>query len=151
MKLLDEELILIDADASTAEECIRLSGTMFFKHGYVKEEYIQAVVDREMVYPTGLPGKEIAIAIPHTNNQFVNKPAVGVIIPKEPIPFCAMGTKDQWLKCEVIIPLVIKDSDMQITMLKQMMKIIQDSEILKKIRDSKDKRVILDCLKTLEA
>ena len=61
-----------------------------------------------------------------------------------------MGTKDVWLDCEVIIPLVIKDSDMQISMLKQMMKIIQDGELLKKIRDSKDRSEILDCLKILE-
>ena len=50
----------------------------------------------------------------------------------------------------MIIPLVIKDSDMQISMLKQMMKIIQDGELLKKIRDSKDRSEILDCLKILE-
>ena len=55
-----------------------------------------------------------------------------------------------WLDCEVIIPLVIKDSDMQISMLKQMMKIIQNGELLKKIRDSKDRSEILDCLKILE-
>ena len=55
-----------------------------------------------------------------------------------------------WLDCEVIIPLVIKDSDMQISMLKQMMKIIQNGELLKKFRDSKDRSEILDCLKILE-
>ena len=46
-----------------------------------------------------------------------------------------MGTKEQWLDCEVVIPLVIKDSDMQINMLRQMMKIIQNGELLRKIRD----------------
>lgn len=150
MKLLNEELMILDADVGTAEECIRLSGQMFLEKGYVKEPYIQAVVDREKEYPTGLPGKEIAIAIPHTGNTYVNMPAVGVIIPKRPVKFCAMGTKDQWCECEVIIPLVIKDSDMQINMLKQMMKIIQNGELLKRIRDSRDKKTILECLKTLE-
>ena len=141
MKLLDEELVVMDAEVKTAEDCIRLGGTIFYEKGYVKEGYTQAVIDREKVYPTGLPGKGVAIAIPHTNNTYVNKPAVGVIIPREPVRFCAMGTKDVWLDCEVIIPLVIKDSDMQISMLKQMMKIIQDGELLKKIRDSKDRAI----------
>ena len=150
MKLLDEELVVMDAEVKTAEDCIRLGGTIFYEKGYVKEGYTQAVIDREKVYPTGLPGKGVAIAIPHTNNTYVNKPAVGVIIPREPVRFCAMGTKDVWLDCEVIIPLVIKDSDMQISMLKQMMKIIQDGELLMKIRDSKDRSEILDCLKILE-
>ena len=47
---------------------------------------------------------------PHTNNTYVNKPAIGVVIPSSPVKFCAMGTKEQWLDCEVVIPLVIKDS-----------------------------------------
>ena len=81
MKLLDEELVILDADVRTAEECIRLAGEAFLQKGYVKEPYIQAVVERERVYPTGLPGKGIAIAIPHTNNTYVNKPAIGVVIP----------------------------------------------------------------------
>lgn len=150
MKLLDEELVILDADVRTAEECIRLAGEAFLQKGYVKEPYIQAVVERERVYPTGLPGKGVAIAIPHTNNTYVNKPAIGVVIPSKPVKFCAMGTKEQWLDCEVVIPLVIKDSDMQINMLRQMMKIIQNGELLRRIRDSKDKRVILECLKSLE-
>ena len=150
MKLLDEELVILDADVRTAEECIRLAGETFLQKGYVKVPYIQAVVEREKVYPTGLSGKGIAIAIPHTNSTYVNKPAVGVVIPKQPVQFCTMGTKEQWLDCEVIIPLVIKDPDMQINMLRQMMKIIQNGELLKKIRDSKDKKTILECLRSLE-
>lgn len=150
MKLLDEGLVILDAEVKTAEECIRLAGETFLQKGYVKEPYIQAVVERERVYPTGLPGKGIAIAIPHTNNTYVIRPAIGVVIPKNPVKFCAMGTKEHWLDCEVIIPLVIKDSDMQIHMLRQMMKIIQNGELLRNIRDAKEKRMVLEYLKSLE-
>ena len=101
MRLLDEELVILDADVKTAEDCIRLGGTIFYEKGYVKDGYTQAVIDREKVYPTGLPGKGVAIAIPHTNNTYVNKPAVGVIVPREPVRFCAMGTKDVWLDCSM--------------------------------------------------
>ena len=37
MKLLDEELVILDADVRTAEECIRLAGEAFLQKGYVKE------------------------------------------------------------------------------------------------------------------
>lgn len=135
MKKLNEALIVLDADVETAEDCIRLAGEMFEKNGYVNTGYADAVVEREKEYPTGLPGKGINIAIPHTNNKLVNEPAVGVIIPKKAVTFSMMGMKENKLECEVILPLVVKDSHQQIGMLKKMMSIIQDGELLKRLRD----------------
>ncbi|MDF2544657.1 MAG: system, galactitol-specific component [Anaerocolumna sp.] len=151
MGLLDERLVVLNAEVETAEDCIRLAGNLFYQYDYVQEGYADAVVEREKEYPTGLPGKGISIAIPHTNNTLVNKPAVGVIIPKKPISFLMMGTKDNKLQCEVILPLVVKDSEMQLAMLKKMMKIIQDAELLIKIRDARNKNEILGYLSPLEA
>lgn len=150
MALLNESLIVIGAEVETAEDCIRLAAKLFEENGYVKEGYGDAVAKRELEYPTGLPGKGINIAIPHTNNQLVNHPAVGVIIPVKPVKFSMMGMKEQVLDCEVILPLVVKDSHQQIDMLKRMMQIIQDSEILTKIRNSENKAEIISLLGSLE-
>lgn len=148
--LLDERLILLNADIETGEECIRAAAVLFEKYGYVKKGYGDAVVEREKAYPTGLPGKGINIAIPHTNSLLVNNPAVGVIVPKKPLKFCMMGTEDHVLECELILPLVVKDPKMQINMLKKLMKVINDNELLMKIRDSKDKKKIIEYLSFLE-
>ncbi len=150
MALLNESLIVIGAEVETAEDCIRLAAKLFEENGYVKEGYGDAVAKRELEYPTGLPGKGINIAIPHTNNQLVNHPAVGVIIPVKPVKFSMMGMKEQVLDCEVILPLVVKDSHQQIDMLKRMMQIIQDSETLTKIRNSENKAEIISLLGSLE-
>ena len=148
--LLDERLITLNADVDTAEDCIRLAAGLFEEYGYVKPGYGDAVVEREAVYPTGLPGKGINIAIPHTNNTLVNKPAVGVIVPNKPVKFSMMGMKDNVLDCEIILPLVVKDSHQQIDMLKKMMKIIQNSELLLQLKNSSSKEEILKCLSSLE-
>ena len=148
--LLDENLITMNADVETAEDCIRLAAGLFEKYGYVKPGYGDAVVEREAVYPTGLPGKGINIAIPHTNNTLVNRPAVGVVVPNKPIKFSMMGMKDNVLDCDIILPLVVKDSHQQIDMLKKMMKIIQNSELLMRIKDSRTKEEIIQCLSSLE-
>ena len=37
--MLDERLIVMDADVETAEDCIRLMGKYFEEYGYVKEGY----------------------------------------------------------------------------------------------------------------
>lgn len=148
--LLDERLIVMDAEVHSAEDCIRLMADRFEEYGYVSSGYGDAVIEREETLPTGLPGKEINIAIPHTNNLLVNKPAVGVIIPREPVEFSMMGEKETKLNCEVVMPLVVKDSKQQIGMLKKMMKLIQNSELLRRIRDSKSKTEVMECLSSLE-
>ncbi|HWR31127.1 MAG TPA: PTS sugar transporter subunit IIA [Negativicutes bacterium] len=149
-KILDERLIVLGADVHSAEECILLMAALFEKYGYVKPGYGDAVVERERNLPTGLPGKKFNIAIPHTNNEFVIKPAVGVIIPREPVEFKMMGMKDKTLSCEIILPLVVKDSKHQIGMLKKMMNIIQDGELLQSIKESKSSVDVMNCLSTLD-
>ena len=64
--LLDERLVVLDADVSSAEDCIRLMAGLFEQYGYVQPGYGDAVAAREKEYPTGLPGKGINLAIPHT-------------------------------------------------------------------------------------
>lgn len=143
MAVLDKNLIVLSADVDTAQECIALGGRILMDNGYVRDGYIEAVIKREKVFPTGLQGKEMSIAIPHTENTYVNKPAVAVIIPKKPIKFLAMGTTDHYLECEIVFPLVVKDSRMQVEMLKKMMKVIQNSELLKQIKEAKTEEEVL--------
>lgn len=149
-KLLDERLVFIDADVHTSEEAIRLMAGRLQECGYVEEGYAEMVIEREKVFPTGLPGKAMSIAIPHTDPTLVNRAAIGVIVPKESVEFDMMGEPGTKLDVKLIMPLVIKDSDQQIELLKAMMHVIQDSERLTKIRASKDKSEILDLLSELE-
>ena len=149
-KLLDERLVFIDADVKTSEEAIRLMAKRLQECGYVNEGYADMVIAREKVFPTGLPGKAMSIAIPHTDPTLVNKPAIGVIIPESSVEFDMMGEIGTKLDVKLIMPLVIKNSDQQIELLKAMMHVIQDSERLTKIRESKDKAEIMGLLSSLE-
>jgi PTS system galactitol-specific IIA component len=147
---LDERFIILDADVESAEDCIRMMGARFEEYGYVKPGYVDAVLQREDELPTGLPGKQYNIAIPHTNNELVIKPAVGVILPRESVAFRMMGMRERTLSCEIIIPLVVKDSKQQVGMLKKMMRVIQDAELLKRIKNSTSVQEVLNCLSVLE-
>lgn len=149
-KLLDERLIFIDADVKTSEEAIRLMAGRLQECGYVEEGYAQMVVNREKGFPTGLPGKNMSIAIPHTDPTLVNKPAIGVIIPRQTVVFDMIGQLGTPLDVSLIMPLVIKDSKKQLDLLKAMMHVIQDGNLLESIRASKDKEEILGLLSVLE-
>ncbi len=149
-KLLDERLVFIGADVETAADAIQLMSNRLMELGYVKEGYAQMVLDREKVFPTGLPGKTMCIAIPHANPTLVIKPAIGVIVPKHTVKFDMMGEPGSALDVSLIMPLVIKDSGEQINLLKAMMHVIQDGELLESIRDSKDPKEIVSLLHELE-
>lgn len=149
-QLLDERLVFIDADVSTAEDAIRLMAARLEECGYVSPGYAEMVIEREKVFPTGLPGKTMCIAIPHTDPTLVNKPAIGVIVPRNTVSFDMMGEPGTKLDVSLIMPLVIKNPAKQIELLKEMMHVIQDGERLEKIRASTNAAEILDLLRSLE-
>ena len=149
-KLLDKNLVFIDADVDTAEDAIRLMASRLQELGYVKEGYAQMVLDREKDFPTGLPGKSMCIAIPHTNPSLVIKPAIGVIVPRHPVEFSMMGEPDTKLQVSLIMPLVIKDSNKQIDLLRAMMYVIQDDELLRSVGTSKSPEEIVSLLHELD-
>ena len=78
--LIEEDNFFIQVEAESDQQIIRLIGNHFFKKGFVKESYTQAVLDREEIYPTGLeaPGGGIAIpshrrtSCPHFNDRSCN-------------------------------------------------------------------------------
>ena len=150
MKVLDEALILLDVDAVTADAAILHMADTLYRLGYVKKGYAERVIAREKEFPTGLIGQRCGIAIPHTDPDYVIKPAVCILIPKKPVRFMMMGTKDEPVMAEVILPLVVKDSRMQINMLKKIMELLKDTQKLDKIRKCKDKKEILRMLAFLE-
>lgn len=149
-KLLDERLIILDADISSSEEAARLMGARLEELGYVEAGYADMVIEREKTFPTGLPGKTMAIALPHTNPTLVNKPAIGVIVPRDSVKYKMMGGPETALDVKLIVPLIIKDPNNQLSLLKAMMGVIQDGELLERIRNSRDKQEILDCLQVIE-
>jgi galactitol PTS system EIIA component len=149
MSILDDKLIFTSLQFSSAEDVIRYIGEEMHKNGYVKDSYIEAVIAREKVYPTGLPGCELSIAIPHTDREHVNKTVIAVGIMENPVEFAMMGNPEEVLKCEIVMCLAISDSKNQIDLLKKLMGVIQDGELLGKIRHSEDKNQIITLLNVL--
>lgn len=150
MKVLNENLVHIGVDVSTSEEAIDYMSNILLESGYVKEGYKEKILEREKSFPTGLIGKGLGIAIPHTVPGYTIKPAVCVLIPKRPVRFIMMGTEDKVIPAEIIMQMVIKDPKMQLSMLKKMMGLLKDVEKLQKIHSSKDKKEILKLLSFLE-
>ncbi len=132
--MLRKELIVIDVEGSSDEEVLRSLGARFVVAGVAKESFPDALVERERRYPTALPATAFAIAVPHTFKEHIKEPAMGVGILAHPVAFHQMGSPEITLQVELLFMLAVKDPAEQIATLKQIMKLIQNEEMLKAIK-----------------
>ena len=65
-KVLNENNIFLGLDSVSKEEAITLAGRKLVENGYVKEEYILAMLEREKVMTTYMG---MGVAIPHGVNE----------------------------------------------------------------------------------
>ncbi len=127
---LRDENILVQAKAESREEIITRLGSLLFEHGFVKDTFVQAVLDREKVYPTGLQTPILGFAIPHTDTEHVNSPTVAIATLRQPVVFQAMGDPDTSVSVRVVMMLAISDPKAVVHVLRKVISILEDSEAL---------------------
>ena len=118
------------------EEAIRKVGQIFLDNGFVKDTYIDAVVAREKVYPTGLQLADMGVAMPHTDPPHVYKSGVCVAKLAKPVTFIHMGTEDQPVEAEMLFMMAITDPSQHLETLSKVMNVFQKPEIAKEFKDA---------------
>ncbi|HHZ16899.1 MAG TPA: PTS sugar transporter subunit IIA [Peptococcaceae bacterium] len=139
LKLLDRDLVMLNIEADTQKEALEKLAQRLCEKGYVKDTYAQAILEREKVFPTGLPTEGHGVAIPHTDVEHVNKPAIALGILQKPIKFNLMGDVDpnNQVDVRILFMLAIKEPHMQLKLLQDIMEIIQDGVLLEKMVQAK--------------
>ena len=144
-----DKVFVIDGSAVNAEEAIKTTGSKLMEEGYVKESFINACLEREKVFPTGLP-TEIGVAIPHCDAIHVNKPAICVLRLSKPVQFQNMGGEEAPVNCEYIMNLALHKQEDQVVLLSRIIKMVQDTEFLRKIKFEDKQEVEEQILNLLE-
>lgn len=131
---LCNDAVIIGLDAGNSEQVIRKLGGKLRNLGYVKENYIEAALEREANMPTGLPlGGEYNAAIPHVDIEYVNQSALGLATLKQDVVFYNMVEKDVEVPCRLVIMLALDQPKSQIEMLQSVAAVLQDPEKVKKL------------------
>jgi PTS system galactitol-specific IIA component len=131
IKLFDEKMIQIGAEAANTEEAIKLVGAMMAHEGFVEEAYSEDVFKREQSFPTGLPTEPVAIAIPHADPERVIKSGIGIAVFKQPVKFRIMGSNEaDELDVPVVFMLALKDFKQQTAVIRDLMLLIQSQTIV---------------------
>lgn len=144
--LLSPDLVQLGIEADTKEEVIEKLANLLINKGYVKNSYLEAILEREKVFPTGLPTEGVGVAIPHADIKHVNVPAIAIAILKKPVEFNVMGNPDEKVEVKIVFMMAIKEPHMQINLLKNLVSVFQDKKLLIRLTNATNKNNIISLL-----
>lgn len=120
-----------EGSAKNWEEAITLCGNYMIKHGSVNKDFMEACIEREKEYPTGLPA-DIPVAIPHSKAAGIKENCVCFLRLDTPVRFYRMDDCDEYVDTKLIFNLAIKEADDHLEFLQKLMQFVLDVDTLKK-------------------
>ncbi|MGE8203743.1 PTS sugar transporter subunit IIA [Heyndrickxia sp. NPDC080065] len=143
---LDENIVCLNVNAETKEEVITTLFNKLKENNYVKDSFIEAILEREKVYPTGLPLASMGVAIPHTDPEHVLNPTIGVAVLNHPVKFHMMGSVETIIDADIVLVLAISEPSKQIVMLERLMGVFQNDKAMLSIKNASSKKAVIDIL-----
>src|SRR5690625_808892 len=100
--MLSKDLLFSNIEAKNFQEVVSIVGNKMYEKGYVKDFYVEAVIEREEGFPTGLNLGDYGIAIPHTDREHVEKSVLGIASLVEPITVHSMIEPEKEVKVNLV-------------------------------------------------
>lgn len=153
-EMLNRELIFPDASAASFEDVMEQAGGALTRAGYVKDTYVNALIEREREYPTGLDVDGYGVAIPHTPVEHVNKTVIAIAVLKDPVEFTHMGTDDETVGVRLVFMLAIAgkpgEHGEHLDELQRLLAILQDTSVLEKLLHAQNADEIIKLIEEKE-
>ncbi|MDR2143934.1 MAG: PTS sugar transporter subunit IIA [Treponema sp.] len=108
-EILKEDCIIERLDAATKEEALVSMCAVLAEKGYVKDSFPDAILERERLYPSGLPMEGHKIAIPHTDAEHVNESVLLFARLARPVEFSSMGDPDEKIQVQLVSMFALKE------------------------------------------
>jgi galactitol PTS system EIIA component len=130
-QFLPREAIVLQLEAASSEQVIRVLGDKLRQLNLVKEGFVEATLRREADMPTGLPlGGDINAAIPHVDIEYVNSSALALATLASPVVFQNMVEPDEDVPVRLVIMLALDQPKSQIEMLQQVSAVLQQPDLV---------------------
>lgn len=134
--LLNPKVILINIEANNQDEALTILAKKLEEAGCVKASFTQAILDREAEFSTGLPGFGRGIAIPHADPHHVITSVMAIATLSKSVPFRMMGNHEELIDVEVMFMLALKESHSHMSVLQNLMDVIQNEGLLTQIKEA---------------
>lgn len=136
---IDPSLVRIGVSAKNCEELITDMGTILQEKGFVKLSYVQALLEREREFPTGIAAEGVGVAIPHSDASHVLKTTTAVCVLKEPITFHVMGgAEEDIIDVSIVFMLAINNPKDHLAFLQRLLGLFANADIMNRIQRAED-------------
>jgi PTS system galactitol-specific IIA component len=136
----DSDLVLFFNNKLSCEEVEKTLSSKLLERGFVKNTYPSAIASREIDYPTAIDTGGYNVAIPHCDIENVNSPAICMGILKQPTSWYRMDDAKSTCEVSLVIMLALNEAHAHLDVLKNIMNVMQNQKLIKKIIGSTDKK-----------
>ncbi len=147
-KFFSKDTIFLDVPGDTINDIFQYTNEKFIAAGLVTNGFLDAIINRESKFPTGLQGSTYDIAVPHTDPEHVIKPFIGAVRTLNPIPMIEMATDNKMIYPRILFILGFKHGSHHLKVLKTIIDnfVVQDelAKIFLEVRN------VDECLKLLQ-
>ena len=134
--LIKKDNIQIIENNITQLDFFKMIGDLLEKDGYVTKDFSQQLSMREISYPTGLRLGKCCVAIPHVEGQYSQKSTIFISLLKHTINWRNMEDIDEILPVSIVFNLVLTTQEKHITILQELIKMIQNENLIEKINNA---------------
>lgn len=120
-----------EGSAENWKEAITLCGKYMISKGSVNKDFMEACIEREKEYPTGLPA-DIPVAIPHSKAAGIKENCVCFLRLDKPVRFYRMDDSEEYVDTKLVFNLAIKEADDHLEFLQKLMQFVLDVDTLNK-------------------
>ena len=148
--LFSLELIESDLDFASQEELFDEAFAKLTKLDLVTENFLTKIIEREKKYPTGLKTHKGAVAIPHTDPEYVKESFIYVMRLTQPLEFNEMGTsisEGKIVTPKLIFMIGFEKGKQQPEILKALTTLFSSTEQMSAIVEATDNQEVYDLLK----
>jgi len=141
---VNEQLVIVNKSVTSRDQILTALAELLYKGAYVKDSFCNEIIKREGQFPTGLHTSSVGIAIPHTDNAFVLRPAIAIATLSEPVSFRVMASPDEIVPVKIIIMLAIHKPEAQLQMLQKVIEMIQNKDALLSLSQASTKLEVVN-------
>lgn len=132
-KIFRSDLVWLGDEFDSQDDFFRTIGSRLHEKGLVEEDFGEALIKREAVYPTGLKTEAYELAIPHTDVKYVKEGSISFVRFDKPVPFSHMGDPDTKVDAKFAFVLGVKVPHQQVEVLSTLVALISNEEEMSKI------------------
>ncbi len=136
--LVHPECVFDNLTAASRDEALTTMARYLVDSGYCHESFVDAILERERIHPSGLPMPGHKIAIPHTDADHVKRSVILFARLKNPVPFRSMGDPNERLPVQMISMFALQEKKLTGDMLETLITVYQRHEVLDAILNASD-------------